>query len=103
MRCACGHEVARGNDLVAMAAPDSERTFRYVPLGHHGDSVNATVSRLRNPHGYAFDLVTVAEVREDVHALVPLSMHWSMHWFIGPFIRSMHRCVHWSIRSNHSF
>ena len=61
MRCTCGNPVARGNDLVSMAAPDAERTFRHVPLGDRGESVNATVSRLRNPHGIAFDLVTVAE------------------------------------------
>lgn len=60
MRCACGSAVARGGDLVSMAAPDAARTFRSVPLGATA-TVNATVSRLRNPHGHAFDLVTVAE------------------------------------------
>jgi hypothetical protein len=60
MRCACGNAVARGGDLVSMAAPDAERTFTSVALGSHA-TVNATVSRLRNPHGDSSDLVTVAQ------------------------------------------
>jgi len=60
MRCSCGHPVARGSDLVSMGAPDAEKVFHSVSLGARHGALNATVSRLRNPHGHAFDLVTVA-------------------------------------------
>ena len=66
MRCSCGHALARGGDLVAMPTPiDAERSFSAVPIGlaigGRSTQLNATVHRLRNPHGRGFDLVTVAE------------------------------------------
>ena len=68
MHCACGASVARGSDLVAVSAPGAERVFTDVPLVESVWSIrpsrgtsNATVSRLRNPHGYVFDVVTLSQ------------------------------------------
>lgn len=64
-RCSCGQQLANTADLVNVPAPDAEVVIHSAPLTA---GRNATVSRLRNPSGVAFDLVTVAEAPGGVGA-----------------------------------
>ena len=58
IQCSCGHALAEANALTSVSAPDAEAVMT-ASAGLLGSASNATVSRLRNPHGFVFDLITV--------------------------------------------
>lgn len=80
VRCACGHELADAQDMVKVSAPDALHVMRDAPLSAVGGK-NATVSRLRNPAGVVFDLVTTGSAPGgQMYHMPPTAEHT---WFPG--------------------